>query len=134
MRNSSKVDQGLGGLWARDRTGEHRGEKWGEVGRKDERRVGKLPERQEMRSKTVPVGAGPWGRAVGVRVLGGLAPSLAFAQGLHAGSHCLSDAMCDRHPRVEQASLDILLAGPGLAAAPERKPFSDLSSPLAGPG
>ena len=69
-----------------------------------------------------------------VGVLGGLAPSLAFAQGLHTCSHSLSDAKCDRQPPVEQASPDIPLAGPGPAAAPERKPFPDLSSPLARPG
>lgn len=78
----------------------------------------------------------PWPlpRCVCVGVLGGLAPSLAFAQGLHTCSHSLSDAKCDRQPPVEQASPDIPLARPGPAAAPERKPFPDLSSPLAGPG
>ena len=69
-----------------------------------------------------------------VGVLGELAPSLAFAQGLHTCSHSLSDTKCDRQPPVEQASPDIPLAGPGPAAAQERKSFPDLSSPLAGPG
>ena len=153
------------------------------MGRKDESRVGKLPERWEIQSRTVPAGAGPWGKAVWlvcvlggltlslafaqvcvcvywgdlphpwplprcvclcvcvwlclslcVGVLGELAPSLAFAQGLHTCSHSLSDTKCDRQPPVEQASPDIPLAGPGPAAAQERKSFPDLSSPLAGPG
>lgn len=60
--------------------------------------VGKLPERWEIQSRTVPAGAGPRGKAGGgvcargtrpvlglcpgvcLCVLGGLAPSLAFAQ------------------------------------------------------
>lgn len=42
--------------------------------------VGKLPERWEIQSRTVPAGAGPRGKAGGGCVLGGLALSLAFAQ------------------------------------------------------